>query len=55
VKTGVQEFCNYSIFLDSGFRRNDGCGSFLTFDEAVIVDALQNKRCSEGAGQFGDV
>ena len=27
--------CNYSIFLDSGFRRNDGYGAFLTFYEFI--------------------
>jgi len=37
VKTGVQAFCNYSIFLDSGFRRNDGYGHFSTFYESIIL------------------
>jgi hypothetical protein len=35
VKTGAQAFCNYSIFLDSGFRRNDDCGAFFAFYEFI--------------------
>jgi hypothetical protein len=31
-KAGVQ---NCLFFLDSGFRRNDGKGRFLTFYEAI--------------------
>jgi hypothetical protein len=41
VKTGVQAFCNYSIFLDSGFRRNDGCGTFLTFYDFITFDSQE--------------
>jgi len=31
VKTGVQNFCNYSKSLDSGIRRNDEKSQFLPF------------------------
>jgi len=36
VKTGIQCFRNTSKCLDSGFRRNDGCWEFSTFDENII-------------------
>jgi hypothetical protein len=35
VKTGVQTFGKCSKKLDSGFRRNDRKGRFLTFYESV--------------------
>jgi hypothetical protein len=41
VEAGVQKWL---LFLDSGFRRNDGKGQFLTFYERVKLDALVKSR-----------
>jgi len=38
VKTGVQNDFNYMILLDSGFRRNDEKGHFLTFYETIKIE-----------------
>jgi hypothetical protein len=34
-KAGVQCFCNYLIFLDTGFCRYDVCVGFSTFCEII--------------------
>jgi hypothetical protein len=41
VKTGVQMILNSPEKLDSGFRRNDTKGHFLTCDECVIIITIE--------------
>jgi hypothetical protein len=36
-KAGVQCFCNYPTFLDSGLRRNDDVWSFSTFYDFIKI------------------